>query len=184
MAIERRITEDDVARRIARLVAAKTAEPPRLVTIAGAGTGTGAGTDRAPAGFRNPMSAPGDLIRGGMSGAAARLAIGAAGEVLTVVGGLPSWEPSGAAYTDEQAQDAVGAILTDSSSIDLTYNDAANTITAAAVFGTTVGTVAAGNHTHAGATGRYRSPVYSTYGGGDLVWDSDGHLVYTLEALE
>jgi hypothetical protein len=33
------------------------------------------------------------------------------------------------AYTDEKAQDAVGNILTDSSTIDFTYNDVANTIT-------------------------------------------------------
>lgn len=38
-------------------------------------------------------------------------------------------------YTDEMAQDAVGNILTDSSEIDFTYNDAANTITAALVAG-------------------------------------------------
>jgi hypothetical protein len=37
------------------------------------------------------------------------------------------------AYTDEQAQDAVGTILTDSSTIDFTYNDGANTITAAVI---------------------------------------------------
>lgn len=34
-------------------------------------------------------------------------------------------------YTDEQAQDAVGGMLTDSSSIDFTYTDASATITAA-----------------------------------------------------
>lgn len=34
-------------------------------------------------------------------------------------------------YTDERAQDSVGNILTDSSSVDFTYNDGANTITAA-----------------------------------------------------
>ena len=34
-------------------------------------------------------------------------------------------------HTDERAQDAVGNILTDSASIDFTYNDAGNTITAA-----------------------------------------------------
>lgn len=36
----------------------------------------------------------------------------------------------GGSYTNEQAQDAVGTILTDSSSIDFTYDDAGNTITA------------------------------------------------------
>jgi hypothetical protein len=34
------------------------------------------------------------------------------------------------AYTNEQAQDAVGGMLTDSTTIDFTYDDAANTITA------------------------------------------------------
>lgn len=37
---------------------------------------------------------------------------------------------SGATYTDEKAQDAVGAALTDTTTIDFTYNDGANTITA------------------------------------------------------
>ena len=34
-------------------------------------------------------------------------------------------------FTNERAQDAVGNILTDSASVDFTYNDAGNTITAA-----------------------------------------------------
>lgn len=41
-----------------------------------------------------------------------------------------SWSSAGAGYTDEQAQDAVGTILTDTSSIDFTYDDAGNTISA------------------------------------------------------
>jgi len=36
-------------------------------------------------------------------------------------------------FTDEKAQDAVGNILTDSSTIDFTYNDPANTITASVI---------------------------------------------------
>jgi hypothetical protein len=38
--------------------------------------------------------------------------------------------PTGAAYTNEEAQDAVGTILTDTSTINFTYDDALNTITA------------------------------------------------------
>lgn len=38
-------------------------------------------------------------------------------------------------YTDELAQDAVGGALTDSSTIDFTYNDGANTITAIVIDG-------------------------------------------------
>lgn len=36
-------------------------------------------------------------------------------------------------FTDERAQDAVGTILTDSTSIDFTYNDGSNTITASTI---------------------------------------------------
>ena len=36
-------------------------------------------------------------------------------------------------FTNERAQDAVGSILTDSSTIDFTYNDAGNTITASVI---------------------------------------------------
>lgn len=48
-------------------------------------------------------------------------------------------------YTDEQAEDAVGLALMDSSSIDFTYNDAGNQISAAAIFGTSSGTVCEGD---------------------------------------
>lgn len=37
---------------------------------------------------------------------------------------------AGASYTNEEAQDAVGSILTDTATIDFTYDDGANTITA------------------------------------------------------
>jgi len=40
----------------------------------------------------NPMTAPGDLIRGGASGVPTRLAIGTNGYVLTLVAGLPAWQ--------------------------------------------------------------------------------------------
>jgi hypothetical protein len=42
-------------------------------------------------GFANPMTAQGDLIAGGASGAAGRLAVGTAGQVLTADGTNPSW---------------------------------------------------------------------------------------------
>lgn len=43
--------------------------------------------------------------------------------------------PPGTSYTDEQAQDAVGAMLVDTATIDLTYTDATPSITAAVVAG-------------------------------------------------
>lgn len=42
-------------------------------------------------------------------------------------------EGSSLYFTDERAQDAVGGILTDSSTIDFTYTDGSNTITAAVI---------------------------------------------------
>ena len=43
------------------------------------------------AGLSNPMTTAGDLITGGASGTPGRLAVGAEGEVLTVVSGVPAW---------------------------------------------------------------------------------------------
>ena len=39
----------------------------------------------------NPMTSPGDLIRGGTAGAPTRLGVGSATQVLTVQAGLPAW---------------------------------------------------------------------------------------------
>lgn len=47
--------------------------------------------DTPDVGFANPMSATGDLIVGGASGAATRLAIGSTGYVPRVVGGTVAW---------------------------------------------------------------------------------------------
>ncbi len=57
----------------------------------------------------------------------------AANDVLAYNAGTSQWEPTSTSmtYTDEQAQDAVGTILTDSSSVDFTYNDSTPGITAA-----------------------------------------------------
>lgn len=59
-------------------------------------------------------------------------------------------------YTDEDARDAIGAALTDSTSIDFTVNDGANTITAAVIYGGsggnngTAATAARSDHAHSG----------------------------------
>jgi hypothetical protein len=46
----------------------------------------------ASSGMTNPMTTAGDVIKGGTGGTPERLAIGTAGQVLTVVGGTPAWE--------------------------------------------------------------------------------------------
>jgi hypothetical protein len=57
---------------------------------------------------------------------------GTSGQVLTSngTGADPTFQTPAAGYTDEQAQDAVGTILTDTATIDFTYTDATPTITA------------------------------------------------------
>lgn len=56
--------------------------------------------------------------------------------VLTNDGsGNLTWSAAPSGYTDEQAQDAVGNILVDSSEIDFTYNDGVPSITASIVAG-------------------------------------------------
>jgi hypothetical protein len=58
------------------------------------------------------------------------------GQVLTADGiGGAAWEDAAAGYTDEEAQDAVGTILADSSTIDFTYTDETPEITAAVIPG-------------------------------------------------
>lgn len=59
------------------------------------------------------------------AGAAEEITIGSG---LSLSGGTLS--ATGTSYTDEQAQDAVGGILTDTATINFTYNDAGNQITA------------------------------------------------------
>jgi hypothetical protein len=86
--VEKKITADDVVRRVRRVMT-EDRTPPVLVGSAAAATpGRGVG-------FRNPMTSPGDLIRGGSSGAAARLGIGTTGQILTVVAGQAAWAASG-----------------------------------------------------------------------------------------
>jgi len=56
-----------------------------MATYIGMGGGGGAG------GLSNPMTTAGDVITGGASGAAQRLAVGAEGAVLSVSSGAPAW---------------------------------------------------------------------------------------------
>ncbi len=59
-------------------------------------SGTGQTTTSAAFNALSPMTTLGDIIYGGASGTGTRLAVGASNEVLTVSGGIPSWQPAAA----------------------------------------------------------------------------------------
>jgi hypothetical protein len=63
----------------------------------------------------------GTLISWDTSGEAVVIAVGTAGQILTSqgAGAVPTWETASGGYTDEEAQDAVGAMVNGS----LTYTD-------------------------------------------------------------
>lgn len=70
--------------------------------------------------------------------------------VLDASGALQSSGGGGSSYSDEQAQDAIGIILTDTSTIDFTYDDATPTITADVIDGSITTTKLGGDITAAG----------------------------------
>lgn len=88
MAIEKNITADDIARELRALLKSLTKPKAKFI---GPGGALGEGGDDDDGGMPNIMTAVGDLIRGGTAGAPARLAIGSTSQVLTVVGGIPTW---------------------------------------------------------------------------------------------
>lgn len=62
-----------------------------------------------PASFANPMTAVGDLIVGGAAGAATRLGIGSTNQVLSVIGGTPTWtNPAATGVTSVGLVDSTG----------------------------------------------------------------------------
>lgn len=75
----------------------------------------------AALGLANPMTTAGDLIVGGASGAPTRLAVGAGGQVLGIVGGVPTWVSGGgftggnltSALNEARADDIASAATTD-----------------------------------------------------------------------
>lgn len=78
------------------------------------------------------MARGGVVIRGVTAGSYELTSPGTAGQVFTSngEGADPTFQPAAAGYTDEEAQDAVGWILTDTATIDLTYTDATPSIAA------------------------------------------------------
>lgn len=123
-------------------------------------------------GFTNPMTTAGDIIYGGVSGAATRLAAGTNGHVLTMVAGDPAWQPaSGGAYTGTAGRiNITGSVI----NIDTSYVGQASI--------TTLGTIATGvwNATAIGAT--YGGTGQTTYTIGDILYASGTSALSKLAA--
>jgi hypothetical protein len=110
-----------------------------VVALINGGTGTAAGSANAAFNALSPMTTAGDVIFENATPAAARLPIGTAGEVLTVVAGLPAWSApaSSGTVTSVALTDASttpiyaisGSPVTSSGTLDITLNtQAANLI--------------------------------------------------------
>jgi hypothetical protein len=125
--VEKKITPDDIARRVRRVMTEDRATPS---FIKGNVVSGGAATNES--GFKNPMRAPGDLLQGGIGGVANRLIIGTSGQVLTVVAGKAGWATS-TEISDfaEASEDTLNSTLVAGNGMALTYNDPANTLTIA-----------------------------------------------------
>ena len=96
-----------------------------------------------------------------------------AGQVLTAQSAvLAVWQTPAPGYTDEQAQDAVGSILTDTATVDLVYDDAGNQITAAVRADSVTATLL-----HATSAGILFGRTTAAAGPGEeIVLDADGTL--------
>lgn len=123
-------------------------------------------------GFANPMTTAGDIITGGVAGAAGRLAVGTNGHVLTVVAGAPAWQAaSGGAYTGTANRiDITGSVI----DISATYVGQ-NTIT-------TVGTVTVGTWTATVIGPTFGGTGQTTYATGDILYASATNVLSKLAA--
>lgn len=81
---------------VSTTVSVSSATAPGAGQVLTATNSTTATWQNSAAGFSNPMTTSGDIIYGGASGVATRLAKGSNGQVLTLAAGIPSWVASSA----------------------------------------------------------------------------------------
>ncbi|RIK36783.1 MAG: hypothetical protein DCC55_26290, partial [Chloroflexi bacterium] len=136
-------------------------------------------TQELPFVSRLRIDAKGDLFAGTADNAYARLPVGSNGDLLiadsTQTTGLRWGAATAAVISDfaEAAQDAVGAALLDSATIDFTYNDGAGTITAIVIDGS-ISNAKLRNSAALSVIGRSAN---STGSPADIVASTDGHVL-------
>ena len=128
-------------------------------------------------GTLSTTSATGDIIYRNNSGVLAKLAIGSAGQLLTVAGGLPSWATDSEPYLPLAGGAMTGAITTNSTfdGVDIATRDGvltSTTTTANAALPKAGGTM----------TGAVTGMTGLTGGTGDFNWDSNTLVVDSSES--
>lgn len=117
--------------------------------------------------------ASGDMYYRDSLGVLTRLGAGTDGQVLSISSSVPTWITNVTQYTNEMAQDAIGSALTNTTTINFTYNDGANQISAAvndnsisySKFQTVAGLSVVGNSTS------------STANAASITAGTDGHVL-------
>ena len=131
-----------------------------IVALINGGTGTAAASANAAFNALSPMTTAGDIIYENATPAAARLAIGSSGQVLTVSAGLPVWStpPTPTAYVSSVA-------LADSTNI---FNITGSPITSSGTLTLSSLKSQAANSFFAGPNGSSGAPTFRTIVAADL----------------
>lgn len=125
---------------------------------------------------------------------------GAAAGLPTLASGEPGWTTDtnalyvgtgagnvligpGAGYTNEEAQDAVGTIMTDSATIDFTYNDGTPSITGSVITQMSVTSDASGVKLSGDSATPGNSKFYGTDAGGTKGWYAQSAVVAAHNSL-
>jgi hypothetical protein len=126
----------------------------------------------------NPMTTSGDIIIGGSSGVATRLAAGTSGYVLTMASGVPAWQSAGAASSVTVGSTSIGSgtsgrLLYDNAGIlgEVAVTGSGNAVlaTAPTISNAIVGTQAAADNSTKAASTAYVASAWNTYDpGGSL----------------
>jgi hypothetical protein len=153
-------------------------------TVAIANGGTGATTAAAAFNAISPLTTTGDIVYEASAGTAARLPIGTTGQVLSVVGGVPSWTTSSGSGTVTSVAATVPAFLsisgspiTTSGTLAISYSGTALPVANGGT-GTTTGSLVNCTVDGTNAVGYLNVPQNAQTGAYTLVLADGGKHIY------